>query len=263
MAASSRAFASKKARASGRRVLPSAVSRRPAPEYVEIRTPGSATARLQQASAFSEWPRPLDWSRPHARLRPASVLAGGRGLGSHGPGLRSDFPNCTERQLLGTPARWVLRLRRPVGTAASIALNLGGLEREDVAILQSAENEQPSNRQALKPQFTQEETGEGTCGVAVGGPADCRGPRTVLTFRVLPVTGCGSEPFWVLNSSLSASPGCCLAGPAGLPVYLGVSTVIMTHCYLVSIVRLLIPVPLEVERSNNLVCCTRSGLPGD
>lgn len=108
---------------------------------------------------------------------------------------------------------WVLRLGRPVGTAASIALNLGGLEREDVAILQSAENEQPSNRQALKPQFTQEETGEGTCGVAVGGPADCRGPRTVLTFRVLPVTGCGSEPFWVLNSSIARHLAAAWLGP--------------------------------------------------
>lgn len=181
------------------------------------------------------------------------------------PGCEVTFPTAPscDGSFLGPQQVWVLSLGRPVGTAASTAVNLGGLEREDVAILQSAENEQPSNRQALKYHFTQEETGEGTCGVALGGTADCRGPRTVLTFRVLPVTGCGSEPFWVLNSSLSASPGCFLAGPAGLPVYLGVSTVIMTHCYLVSIVRLLIPVPLEVEKSNNLVYCSRSGLPGD
>lgn len=114
---------------------------------------------------------------------------------------------------MGPQQVWVLRLGRPLGTAASTAVNLGGLEREDVAILQSAENE-PSNRQALKPHFTQEETDEGACG------GDCREPRIVVTIRV---TGCGSEPFWVPNCSLSASPGCCLAGPAGLLVYLGVA----------------------------------------
>ena len=63
-AAASRALASKKAKASGRRVFPPAVSRSPAPENVVLRHPGSAATPRLGASVFPGRPLPSPGQAP-------------------------------------------------------------------------------------------------------------------------------------------------------------------------------------------------------
>lgn len=142
---------------------------------------------------------------------------------------------------LGPQQEWVLSLGRPVGTAASTAVNLTTIARLGKRICghiaKCAENEKTVVRTDKHRSriLHRKKQARGLYGSGPRWPIRLQGPQNSPDFSCSPCSRCGPELFWVLNSGLSASPGCCMAGPAGQPGYLGVSPAIMTHCYLVPI----------------------------
>lgn len=108
-AAASRALASKKAKASGRRVFSPAVSRCPAPENVVLRDPGSAATPRLGASVFPGRPRPAPGQAPPSGLAPPPSSPAGWGprarrrVAQSQTALGSDFPNSAAPSSRGFP----------------------------------------------------------------------------------------------------------------------------------------------------------------
>lgn len=205
-AAASRALASKKAKASGRRVFPPAVSRSPAPENVVLRHPGSAATPRLEASVFPGRPLPSPGQAPPTGPAPPPSSPAGWGprarrlVAQRRTALGSDFPNSAVPDSRGFPrprVGWGAKPGHagpvrgfypgPASAHSQRRLTLRSVwwpdytAVENLATQESVKKKIKTTRADRQPPFyTRRHKLRGVKGLAPGGPAGCIGPRAVL-----------------------------------------------------------------------------------